>query len=200
MVCPPLQLVGVFREPQYPAFPPDSLLVSLALHEWELGCLVSLCLVVWNLPELFMPAGFPRDTNGKEFACQCRRRERLGFNPWVGKIPWRRGWQPTPVAMENPMNRGAWQATDHGVVETRTQLKRLSTHTCVHAVTFSPLYFLFILLLEEMFVQVQAMQHYNKRSQVPACLSHLCAFTVVHWSLVFPLRHITLPLFSCHFP
>ena len=25
---------------------------------------------------------------------QCRR---LGFNPWVGKIPWRREWQPTPV-------------------------------------------------------------------------------------------------------
>ena len=25
---------------------------------------------------------------------QCRR---LGFDPWVGKIPWRRKWQPTPV-------------------------------------------------------------------------------------------------------
>ena len=22
---------------------------------------------------------------------------RPGFNPWVGKIPWRRAWQPTPV-------------------------------------------------------------------------------------------------------
>ena len=22
---------------------------------------------------------------------------RRGFNPWVGKIPWRRKWQPTPV-------------------------------------------------------------------------------------------------------
>ena len=22
---------------------------------------------------------------------------RCGFNPWVGKIPWRRAWQPTPV-------------------------------------------------------------------------------------------------------
>ena len=20
-----------------------------------------------------------------------------GFNPWVGKIPWKREWQPTPV-------------------------------------------------------------------------------------------------------
>ena len=22
---------------------------------------------------------------------------RTRFNPWVGKIPWRRAWQPTPV-------------------------------------------------------------------------------------------------------
>ena len=22
---------------------------------------------------------------------------RQGFDPWVGKIPWRRKWQPTPV-------------------------------------------------------------------------------------------------------
>ena len=25
--------------------------------------------------------------------------KRCGFNPWVGKIPWRRAWQPTPVFM-----------------------------------------------------------------------------------------------------
>ena len=23
--------------------------------------------------------------------------KRCGFDPWVGKIPWRRAWQPTPV-------------------------------------------------------------------------------------------------------
>ena len=27
----------------------------------------------------------------KESACQCRR---CRFDPWVGKIPWRRKWQP----------------------------------------------------------------------------------------------------------
>ena len=36
-------------------------------------------------------------TSGKEPACQCRRLKRSGFNPWVGKIPWRRALQPTPV-------------------------------------------------------------------------------------------------------
>ena len=23
--------------------------------------------------------------------------KKQGFDPWVGKIPWRRAWQPTPV-------------------------------------------------------------------------------------------------------
>ena len=43
--------------------------------------------------------------SGKEPACQCRRHERCGiahrtnsgFDPWVGKMPLRRAWQPTPV-------------------------------------------------------------------------------------------------------
>ena len=38
--------------------------------------------------------GLPWWLNGKESACQCRR---FGFSPWVGKIPWRKEWQPTPV-------------------------------------------------------------------------------------------------------
>ena len=35
--------------------------------------------------------------SGKESTCQYRRRKRHGFNPCVGKIPWRRAWQPTLV-------------------------------------------------------------------------------------------------------
>ena len=33
-------------------------------------------------------------TRDKESACQCRRH---GCNPSIGKIPWRRNWQSTPV-------------------------------------------------------------------------------------------------------
>ena len=43
-----------------------------------------------NVPWL----GFP---GGKEPVCKCRRHKRHRFNPWVGKIPWRRAWQPMPV-------------------------------------------------------------------------------------------------------
>ena len=41
--------------------------------------------------------GFPGGASGKEPACQYRRCKRRGFDPWVGKIPWKRTWQPTPV-------------------------------------------------------------------------------------------------------
>ena len=33
----------------------------------------------------------------KEPSCQCKRLKSCRFDPWVGKIPWRRAWQPTPV-------------------------------------------------------------------------------------------------------
>ena len=54
----------------------------------------------------------PGGTSGKESPCQCKR---CRFDPWVGKTPWRRKWQPPLVFLpENPMDRGAWRATVHG--------------------------------------------------------------------------------------
>ena len=44
--------------------------------------------------------------------CQCRR---CRFGLYVGKIPWRRKWQPTPFFLGNPIVRGAWKATVHGI-------------------------------------------------------------------------------------
>ena len=38
--------------------------------------------------------GFSCSSVGKESVCSVRR---PGFHPWVGKIPWRRKWQPTRV-------------------------------------------------------------------------------------------------------
>ena len=40
--------------------------------------------------------------NGKESSCQCRR---PGFSPWVGKIPWRRKWQATPVFLPGKFHK-----------------------------------------------------------------------------------------------
>ena len=41
--------------------------------------------------------GFPGGASGKEPACQCRRWKTRELNTGVGKILWRRAWQPTPV-------------------------------------------------------------------------------------------------------
>jgi len=41
-----------------------------------------------------LPMGFPGSSVVKS---QCRRCWRRGFDPWVGKIPWRRKWQLAPV-------------------------------------------------------------------------------------------------------
>ena len=38
----------------------------------------------------------PSDTDGLTVHRQCRRSD---FHPWVRKIPWRRGWPPTPVSL-----------------------------------------------------------------------------------------------------
>ena len=41
--------------------------------------------------------GFLGGTSGKESASQCMRHKRYGFDPWVGKISWKKAWQPIPV-------------------------------------------------------------------------------------------------------
>ena len=41
--------------------------------------------------------GIPDSLAGKESAWNAGGPRRHGFNSWVGKIPWRRKWQPTPV-------------------------------------------------------------------------------------------------------
>ena len=41
--------------------------------------------------------GLPGWFSGQESSCQCRRRKRCSFSPWVGKIPWHTKWQPAPV-------------------------------------------------------------------------------------------------------
>ena len=64
-----------------------------SLRAWWGKDLISLLnLQTWIFPVGYR--GFSGDTSGKESTCQCRRCE---FDPWVGKIPWRRAWQPTPV-------------------------------------------------------------------------------------------------------
>ena len=50
-----------------------------------------------NLHNKHNKRGFLGGASGKQLSCQCKRLQRGRSHPWVGKIPWRRKWQPTPV-------------------------------------------------------------------------------------------------------
>ena len=64
-------------------------------------CETFLMRVYWE-QHFFPPApslsfGLPQWLSGKKIHLQGWRYRRLGLDPWVREIPWRRGWQPTPV-------------------------------------------------------------------------------------------------------
>ena len=46
--------------------------------------------------------GFPGGASGKELAFQGRRHKRYGFNPWIGKIPWRMATHSSILAWRMP--------------------------------------------------------------------------------------------------
>ena len=50
---------------------------------------------------------------------------RPGFDPWVGKIPWRRKWQSTPVLLPGKSHgHRSLVATVHGVAKSWTRLSQ----------------------------------------------------------------------------
>ena len=61
--------------------------------------------------------------SGKESTFQFMRCKRCRFDLWVGKIPCRRKWQPTPVFLPG---ESSWTEEPGGL---QTWLKRLSMHT-----------------------------------------------------------------------
>ena len=75
--------------------------------------------------------GLPRWLSGKESACQCRRHKRYGFDPpGMGRLPGGGNGNPLQYScQENPMDRGAWQATVHGITKSCT---RLRTYICIY--------------------------------------------------------------------
>ena len=86
----------------------------------------------WGLsPSWFTDSShFPGGSSSKEPTCQCRRCKRRGFDPWVGKIPWRGAWQPTPVFSPGESHgQGSLKGYVHRVAKNQTWLKWLSTHT-----------------------------------------------------------------------
>ena len=64
--------------------------------------------------------GFSGGTVVKNPPANAGECKRLGFHPWVRKIPWSRKWQPTPVFLPGEsMDRGAWWVIVHRVQRVR---------------------------------------------------------------------------------
>ena len=64
--------------------------------------------------------GFPRGSNGKESTCSA---EDLGLIPGLGRSPGGGHGNPLQYScLENPLDRGPWGATIHGVAKSRIQL------------------------------------------------------------------------------
>ena len=82
--------------------------------------------------------GFPGGTSSKETACQCRRCKRHRFNPWVGKIPWRRAQHPTPVFLpgESHGQRSLAGYSPKGCTESDTA-EVTWAHACTHYRVFT---------------------------------------------------------------
>ena len=61
--------------------------------------------------------------NPSAIAGKCKR---CGFDPWIGKIPWKRKWQPTPIFLPEKSygQRGlaGYSPWDHRELDTREQL------------------------------------------------------------------------------
>ena len=71
-------------------------------------------------------------TSGKASVCNVGD---PGSISGLGRYPEEGNGNPLQYpCLENPMDRGAWQATVHGVTKSQTQLKRLSTH--IHILGF----------------------------------------------------------------
>ena len=106
-----------------------SMLISKLLHRPQTG--EALCARVFNrgnssmyswvkIAKGYKIRGFTGSSLDKEPTCQCMR---CSFDPWVGKIPWRREWKPTPISLpgeshgqrslvgDSPWGRKEWTTT-----------------------------------------------------------------------------------------
>ena len=72
------------------------------------------------LDQTSLSMGFPAGSDGKESACNAGD---LGSIPGLGRSPGEGNGNPLQYpCMENSMDRGAWQATVHGVTRSQTRL------------------------------------------------------------------------------
>ena len=58
--------------------------------------------------------------------------ERHGFDPWVGKIPWRRSWQPIPIFFPGEFHAQRSLAGYNPQGRTESDTTEATKHACTH--------------------------------------------------------------------
>ena len=92
----------------------------------ECGILV---LAAFSLKHSSSHLGLCHWLSGRASACHCRRPR---FDPWIGKIPWRRKWLPTPVFLLGKSHRkGSLEGYSHKVFVG----SQIAINTCTHTNT-----------------------------------------------------------------
>ena len=105
------------------------------------------------IPSMISPEGsflfngfksFPGGSVGKRVLLQCRR---PGFDSLVGKIPWRKAWQPTPVFLpgESHGQRSLVGYSPWGLARVR-QTERLN-HCCHQSCLYKSFSLIFLTLI-----------------------------------------------------
>ena len=91
---------------------------------------------------IYTHTGLPRWQSGKESTFEGRRHR---FHLWVGKSPWRRKWQPTPVLLprksHGQRSLASYSQWGHKELDTIEQLSihtHPHTHVCVYIYFFEP--------------------------------------------------------------
>ena len=94
---------------------------------------------------LMQTLGFPGGSEDKAPACNAGD---PGSIPGLGRSPGEGNGNPLQYScLENPMERGAWRATVHGVAKSRTQLSDFAHHTQCRHLCLCCLYLCFIISL-----------------------------------------------------
>ena len=130
--------------------------------------------------------------------CQCRR---IGFDPWVRMVPWRRKLQPSPVFLPGKSHGwGAWWARVHSVTKSWAWLS-VSAHT--HTLWWSFLRIFIATLLRKVGLKVLSyiLKDFNRKLRVPkhdVFLSHSSQSSVSNNTKMWNHEFRWLTVLSAH--
>ena len=107
--------------------------------------------------------------------------ERDRFDPWVGKIPWTRKWQPTPTPVFLPGKFHGQRSLAHVVPKSQT---KLSNYTAIYMCVY-----MYICMYIHMYMYVCIHIHMYMCMYAHTCiLRHMCIYVCIHTRVFLDLQ------------